>query len=345
MNWQNVDSLIGLSNRRALGVYADSAGLIFMKQDGFTLLRKNTTQPSHYYYSLYNEYWSGVQPAFYQGIAYVLTSESTIQAFPYRQPNQQPFTIRLADFNLPQTPTGHVAFSRRSAITINSSGQLLVELDAVTAPKYLYTLQLDGNGRPVSNPLDGKVGHPIELNNSTFAPMFWGKYAFGELLFVEAARNYVGDNSIASTLMGELQRIGPDSQLETVLPKVSVQNVFLFNNALYAVGGPLSNSFRLYRSTDRGQSWSNLYELTNSNLYGATFSTFYQIENRLVVVYVKQELQEYDVASNQVKTLRLDGIPKTRGEITGLAHYGDKIYLTTMNGGIYVKPLKDFWQY
>jgi len=145
--------------------------------------------------------------------------------------------------------------------------------------------------------------------------------------------------------MGELQRIGPTGQLKTVLPRVGVQNVFLFNNALYAVGGPLNSPLRLYKSTDRGQSWSSLYELTNANLYGATFLSFHQIDNRLVTVYLHQRLQEYDVESNRVKTLRLTGVPEFRGTITGLAQYEGKVYLTTSNGGIYVKPMKDFWQY
>lgn len=73
--------------------------------------------------------------------------------------------------------------------------------------------------------------------------------------------------------------------------------------------------------------------------------SFHQIDNRLVTVYLHQRLQEYDVESNRVKTLRLTGVPEFRGTITGLAQYEGKVYLTTSNGGIYVKPMKDFWQY
>jgi hypothetical protein len=339
--WTRADTMLGITDRYALGIHADSLGLVVASRSGLFFQPKGATKANYVPYPM------GLigKPAFYKGMAYDVRG-SQIVGIPYAQTNPAVVELSINALNLPSNIIPGAEFWNGFVLPIISpGGQMLFQLNAYGNNYSMYSVSLDATGRPYRNAVGKPSVKRILFPDTTYTkPSIYERhfyntsyFAVGGQLFTTLARFY---SSAPQDVVGaELQRITPAGTLEVSLPRQSTHNLFAYNNAFYAVTYSTGLPQTMYRSIDQGRSWQRLYNTDKE--FGDDAARFLVVGKHVLVNYTyRNQLLILDPDTGSTRELDMSSLPEERGRIIGLAEYGGKLYIATEYQGVYIRSLQ-----
>lgn len=348
--WARVDSLFGLRNVRVLNVQSVGKSLI-ITTDQFIRRIDPERSPQVLTYNLgwQNEKVRAVPFVSDKLMAYVATDRATLGVFDLTGAAPPSF-ISLSDVALSSTGTGRLQaqfdyWDFWQSAVVNGKNQVLLAVNFSSAPSYYYLSELDAAGRPRRNS-DGRIDARFladkENNGLIYGSFptqsgFLVGYLLGEL------------NPGAGHRLSQLHRVDAEGAVTYVLPNFMMASVSSLPDGIYAYGTPLDDNGRrgndcFYRSTDDGRTWTRL-DWPRAPGLDLRHGGLKLIGNRPVYIQWGVYLQEVDPAVGRVRELDRESLGNFAG-ISAIAEHGGYVYISTgANGGLYRRPLEDFFTY
>jgi len=319
-NWVRIDSTIGIKERDGQSVHTDGQRLLFSTPKALYVYSGTGSATQAFPFD--KESYS--RPVYYQGVAYLIQSETQIKCIPYAT-TSAPFYISLNE--LGTVNSSRTRFSPGSAtfdaLAVNTKGQLLVLANDNAYPQSLYQLQLDNQGRPIWEPTrkSYQVSFPDSVKLSVIRP-----YSLGDKFYVHSDYKLF---SVSDKAASDL----------TVNKDWSVNYVFLRGDKLYAViYSTTASTLFLYQSTDKGLTWHREALIAD---FKSRWTQFYVVDDRLVAT-ADGNLEEFDFKTYTFRSLSKEGLGGRA--ITGVVAHNSKVYVSVNGYSFSVKDLVDFWR-